>query len=129
MEYIFFCIYNTQYLDGNNKVNKTPWFDALGIMIAGSCCWLGIIFELFYFYLLNQNFPSVSIAGIVIISFLLSYLHYFMFIKDKKYEKIYKHYKSKNAISSKTAKWVSISYVLIPGIISMLIAMKWHKII
>jgi hypothetical protein len=67
MKYIFYCIYNTQYLDGKNKVNKTPWYDALGMMMAGSFLWMSIIGEVYYFYILNQNIPSSSTALVAII--------------------------------------------------------------
>ena len=128
MKYIFYCIYNTQYLDGKNKVNKTPWFDALGLMIAGSFCWLAILVEILYFYVLNRNFPTISIIGILLICLLLFYSHYFYFIKDQKYNNIYERYKSTGS-NKTTEKLICISYIFFPAFLSMLIAMIWHKII
>ncbi|MDN3547080.1 hypothetical protein [Mucilaginibacter aquaedulcis] len=130
MKYIFFCIYNTQYLDGNNKVNKTPWFDAVGLMITGSFLWISIIDEIIYFYLLNQNIPDTLLTVDIVICVFLFWTHYFVFIKDKNYDEIYKKYKSINASKNrKTEKLVAISYIFTPAIINMLIALKWHKII
>ncbi|MFI5163572.1 MAG: hypothetical protein ACHQHN_20015 [Sphingobacteriales bacterium] len=129
MKYIFYCIYNTQYLDGKNKVNKTPWYDALGMMMGGSFLWTSIIVEIFYFYILNQNTPASSIAEVSITCFLLFYSHYFWFIKDKRYEKIYEQYKVDGGDNKAKEKWVAILYVFLPAVISMLIAMMWHRII
>jgi hypothetical protein len=129
MKYIFYCIYNTQYLDGKNKVNKTPWYDALGMMMAGSFLWISIIGEIFYFYILNQNTPASSIAEISITCVLLFYTHYFLFIKDKKYEKIYKEYKVESGNNKAKEKWIAILYIFLPALISMLIAIMWHKVI
>jgi hypothetical protein len=128
MKYIFYCIYNTQYLDGKNKVNKTPWFDALGLMIAGSLCWLFIIVEILYFYVFNQNFPSISKVGIAVVCISLFYIHYVAFIKDRKYEHIYEQYQSidrKKGIE----KLIGVSYIFVPALLSMLIALIWHKVI
>lgn len=89
MRYIFFCFYNSQYLDGKNKVNTQPWVDAVSMMFAGSISWLAILFEIYYFYILNQNFlTGDSYGGLIVISVLV-YLHYYFFIKDKKYDTIY----------------------------------------
>lgn len=129
MKYIFYCIYNTQYLDGKNKVNKTPWFDALGMMIAGSFLWISIIGEFFYFYILNQNTPASSTAEISITCIPLLYMHYFWFIKDKKYEKIYEQYKREGINNKSKEKWIAILYIFLPTVIFMLIAMMWHKVI
>jgi hypothetical protein len=129
MNYVFYCIYNTQYLDGKNKVNKTPWFDALGLMFAGSFCWLAIIIEILYFYVLNRNFPTVSLIGIVIICVFLFYLHYFSFIKDRRFEQIYKKYKSIDGNSRKSEKLICIGYIFVPAFLSMTIAMIWHNIV
>lgn len=128
MRYIFYCIYNTQYLDGKNRVNKTPWFDAMGLMMAGSFCWSSIIVELFYFYVFNRNFPTVSIVGIAVICLVLFYTHYFLFIKDRKYENIYEQYKSKNT-SKDMQRLICVFYIFFPALLSMLIAMLWHKVI
>ncbi|MDB5060223.1 MAG: hypothetical protein JWP67_66 [Mucilaginibacter sp.] len=129
MKYIFYCIYNTQYLDGKNKVNKTPWYDALGMMMAGSFLWISIIGEFFYFYILNQNTPASSIAEVSTTCVLLFYTHYFLFIKDKKYEKIYEEYKVEIGNNKAKEKWIAILYIFLPALISMLIAMMWHKVI
>lgn len=126
MNYIFYCIYNSQYRDGKNKKNKTPWFDALGLMIAGSLGWAGIIFEIFYFYILNENFPSVSAIGVVLIAILFFYLHYFFFIRHKKYDRIYEQYKSIDR--KKTEMLICVTYIFVPLISSMFIAMIWHKV-
>jgi hypothetical protein len=128
MNYIFYCIYNTQYRDGKNRKNKTPWFDALGLMLAGSLGWIGIIFEIFYFYVLNKNIPSVSILGIIVLCFLVFYLHYSLFIRDMKYERIYERYKSIGDRQGKE-KLISVIYIFVPLISSMFIAMIWHKVI
>ena len=127
MNYIFYCIYNTQYLDGKNKKNKTPWFDALGLMIAGSLGWSGVIFEILYFYVLNQNFPSVSKIQIVLIALFFFFVHYFCFIRHKKYDRIYERYKSIDR--KKTERLICVGYIFIPLLSSMLIAMIWHKVI
>ncbi|MDN5285464.1 MAG: hypothetical protein JWR38_1738 [Mucilaginibacter sp.] len=127
MNYIFYCIYNTQYLDGKNKKNKTPWFDALALMLAGSLGWVGVIFEIFYFYVLNKNFPSVSIIEIALICVLFFYIHYVFFITRMKYDRIYERYKSING--KKTEKLICVMYVFVPLISSMLISMIWHKVI
>jgi|GEM_PF-3094400 len=129
MKYIFYCIYNTQYLDGKNRVNKTPWFDALGLMIAGTFCWLAILVEMLYFYVLNRNFPTISIVGVVMICIFLFYLHYFSFIKDRKFERIYEQYKTIDGNSRKKEKLICIAYIFVPAVLSMLIAMIWHKVI
>jgi len=128
MKYIFYCIYNTQYLNGKNKVNKTPWFDALGMMIGGSFLWISIIGEIFYFYILNQNAPASSIAEVSITCVLLFYAHYFGFIKDKKYQKIYEQYKNEGGNNKVKEKWIAIIYIFLPAVIFMLIAMMWHKV-
>lgn len=127
MKYIFYCIYNTQYLDGKNKVNTTPWITAIGIMMGGSLCWLAIVVEVIYFYVLKRNFPSGSVIAIVIL-LAFFYLHYFFFIKNKKYEQIYERYRSKNNKQAEQ-KIVALTYLIVPCITSMLIAMKWHKVI
>lgn len=127
MNYIFYCIYSTQYLDGKNKKNKTPWFDALGLMIAGSLGWAGVFFEIFYFYVLNENFPSVSKIEIVLIAFLFFYMHYFFFIRDRKYDRIYERYKSIDR--KKTEKLICVAYIFVPLLSSIFIAMIWHKVI
>jgi len=127
MKYIFYCVYNTQYLDGKNKVNKTPWFDALGMMMGGSFLWLSIIGEIFYFYILNQNTPASAFPEVSIICVLLFYAHYYAFIRDKKYEKIYEKYRGD---SNKTKeKWIAILYIFLPALLSMSIAMLWHKVL
>lgn len=127
MRYIFYCIYNTQYLDGKNKKNRTPWFDALGLMLAGSLGWVGLIIEIIYFYVFNKNFPSASLAVIVTICFLLAYVHFSFFIKDRKYEKIYERYKSINNVGRPQEKWICLTYVFVPFLLGMLIAITWHK--
>jgi hypothetical protein len=127
MNYIFYCIYNTQYWEGKNKKNKTHWFDALGLMIAGSLGWAGVIFEFFYFYVLNENFPSVPKIEIALIALLFFYIHYFFFIRDRKYDRIYERYKSIDR--KKTEKLICVAYIFVPLISSMLIAMIWHKVI
>jgi Ca2+/Na+ antiporter len=129
MKYIFYCIYNTQYLDGKNRKNKTPWFDALGLMIAGSFCWLSIIVEILFFYVFDRNFPTISIVGVIIICILLFYLHYFFFIRGRKYEKIYEQYKSASNNGKTTEKLICVLYIFFPALLSMVIAMIWHKII
>ncbi|WP_428330435.1 hypothetical protein [Mucilaginibacter sp.] len=129
MRYIFYCIYNTQYLDGKNKVNKTPWFDALGMMMGGSFLWLSIISEVFYFYILNRNTPTASIVEVPITCVFLFYTHYFGFIKDKKYEKIYEKYKVEDGNHRTKEKWIAILYIFLPALIFMSIALLWHKVI
>jgi hypothetical protein len=114
-------------LDGKNKKNKTPWFDALGLMIAGSLGWAGVFFEIFYFYVLNENFPSVSKIEIVLIAFLFLYMHYFFFIRDRKYDRIYERYKSIDR--KKTEKLICVAYIFVPLLSSIFIAMIWHKVI
>ncbi|MDB5030351.1 MAG: hypothetical protein JWP71_1072 [Mucilaginibacter sp.] len=126
MRYIFFCIYNSQYLDGKNRVNTTPWFTAVCMMMGGSFCCVAILAEIYYFYILNQNFPSENSFATFLVLFAI---HYFLFIKDKRYEKIYDHYKASPFNNRKTNVSVSLSYIFIPAAISMLIAMKWHKVI
>ena len=71
MKFIFFCIYNTLYRDGKNKVNMSPWFDALGMMTAGTFSWIAILIEFCYFYLFDKNFPSFAFISVLIISFIL----------------------------------------------------------
>ena len=129
MNFIFFCIYNTQYLDGKNKANNSPWFTALGLMISGSICWFLAISEIFYFYLLNQDLPKSSTAIDCLVCCFISYVHYLMFIKDKKYEEIYERFKSSAVNNRKTNITVSSLYILFPIIIGTSLAMKWHHTI
>jgi hypothetical protein len=129
MKYIFYCIYNTQYLDGKNKVNKTPWFVALGLMIAGTFCWLALAVEMLYFYVFNRNFPNVSIIGDFGICIFLFYVHYIYFIKNRKYEDIYNQFKSVNSNKKGLEKLICVLYIFVPALFSMLIAMIWHKVI
>ncbi|MGZ3757174.1 MAG: hypothetical protein ACXVAY_12740 [Mucilaginibacter sp.] len=128
MRYIFFCIYNTQYLDGKNKTNNTPWLNAVCMMLGGSFCCMSIIFEIYYFYILNKNFPLNSITFDMSIG-LLIFLHYFFLIKDESYNAIYDRYKDSGYNNRKTNVMVSLAFTFIPTFIAMVIAMKWHKVI
>lgn len=127
MKYIFYCIYNTQYLNGNNIVNKTPWFNALGLMIAGTMCWIAVIVEVIYFFFLNRNFPSISLLEVLTICTLLFYVHYYFFIKENNYEVIYEEYKTKSNNIGKE-RLVAVLYIFVPALLSMLIAILWHRV-
>jgi hypothetical protein len=81
MRYIFFCFYNSQYLDGKNSIDKAPWFTAVSMMFAGSFFCLMILAEILHFYILNQNIPSYS--HFIIIGTLLC-SHYYFFYKEQK---------------------------------------------
>lgn len=129
MNYIFYCIYNTQYLDGENRTNKTPWFNAFGLMVAGSASWLMVLFEISYFYILKENIPAASMIEVLITCVILFIVHYYSFIKDKKYERIYERYKLVGKKKPGMEKLIAILYIIFPGIAGIIIAMLWHHVI
>jgi hypothetical protein len=97
-------------------------------MLAGSLGWAGLIFEIIYFYVLNKNVPSVSLIEIAIVFALFFFLHYTVFIRNRKYQRIYEQYKTVGSKKGRE-KLICVAYVFIPFLSDMLIAMVWHKII
>lgn len=127
MDYIFYCIYNSQYLDGKNKANQTPWINALGLMIVGSCSWGLIFMKILYFYIYKINVPKSSLSGAFVIAIIMIFVHYFLFINNNRYQMIYEKYKSDDANKKKIEKLIGVVYIFLPTIAFMLIALIWHN--
>lgn len=125
MDYLFFHLYNRMYQDGKFARNMPEW-NALALIVIGSCIWLMLIFECYFFYYLNINLPQnfrLMAFSMAIILFLVGY---FAFIYKRRFNRIYSHYKNRNKIQQKIGLSISLIFVFLPIVITAIITLSWH---
>ncbi len=126
MKYLFFSFYNRLYQDGKLNIRTHPEWDAYGMMVSGAIMWYLLLYEIYYYEILNTNFPeNFKAFGLIPCTFFLI-AFYFMFLFKGNYKKIYFKYKHLNLKQRKHGLIISIFYLFLPILIGSIIAMKWH---
>jgi formate hydrogenlyase subunit 3/multisubunit Na+/H+ antiporter MnhD subunit len=129
MDYIFYLLYSTRYLNGQNKVDKTPWLSALNLLMSITICWLLLILAIVDLYIFN-NKPLYSSEIYCFIGLVVIYCVYYMrYIKNGRYKKIYENYKAKDKTTLKAQKLRLIFLLIIPVLGFFAVVLHWHKII
>jgi len=95
------------------------------MLCAGTLSWLGVFVALFYFYILNENFPAVP-RSVVLLAVPFA-IFYFVLIKDKKYEIIFEEYKDETPQQNKAGKIAGAIYIFTPMIMGILVSLIWHN--
>lgn len=124
-KYLFIHACNALSKDGNLRTRESVSFSAITLLSAGTLCWLGIIFSLFWFYILNRPLPKMPGS---ITLFLLSFgPFYYRFIINGKYKAIFEESKNESRGKNKTGKLITFLYIFTPMFLFMLVALIIHK--
>ena len=122
MKYLFVHICNALSKDGAKRPKFSVWFEAVMMLCAGTICWYLNFVALFYFYILNENFPAVP-SSLVLIAAPFA-IFYFVLIKDKKYEIIFEEYKDETPRQNKAGKIAGAIYIFTPMILGPLMSLN-----
>ena len=126
MQYLFFNFYNRLFQDGKLNTRSHPEWDAFGMMTSGAIIWYLVFYEIYYYEILNANFPpNFKTVGFVICILILT-VFYFMFLYKEKYKKIYFKYNHLNSKQRKQGLIISLFYLFLPILIGAYITLRWH---
>jgi hypothetical protein len=126
MQYLFFNFYNRLYQDGKSNIGNHPEWDAYGMMVTGAIMWYLLFYEIYYYEILNMNFPeNFKVIGFIICLLFLT-TFYFMYLYKGIYRKIYLKYNYLNIKQRKFGLVISMFYLFLPVSIAAFITLKWH---
>lgn len=95
------------------------------MLCIGTLSWLGVFVGIFYFYVLDENFPSAP-SSVILLAIPFA-IFYYTLIRNKKYEEIVEEYKDETPKQNRLGKIVGFFYIFLPIILGMIISMVWHN--
>lgn len=133
ISFFYISVYDWFYRDGNPRHPKSyenSQERAAYILTVSMAIW-GLLILFIYTYLLLHTFKiGNSIYAIGLVSILSYYLFEHIYIKNKKYEDIYKKYKIKfggNNLKYQLIAWSIL--VWIPFLSIIILTLLWHHLI
>ena len=125
--YIYFNIYNSYFKDGKPRYNlNTPWFRATSSFAMCAAFWLFLLFLVIdHNYHLNID-SRIVVFSTLIIATIFYFIFHSIFVKNNKYEEIYRNYRhfdEKYLIIGRALSWV---FIFMPILIMMLYSLIIH---
>lgn len=124
MKYLFAHMCNLLSNDGKRVDKNIIWFDAILMLSLGTLAWVVTVIASIHFFIFDENFPikGSRILWVAIPSFSF----YFLFVKNKQYLKIFQTYENETVRENRRGKIISVLFVFVPIIVTMLMSLIWH---